>query len=422
MSREKTNIGAGSRDSLFAAMPQPLLSGGVRLSDALAAGALMTWSEAVAATRAVAALVDDVGPGSVVPALADVLLLPTGQVRADGGRAHQQPVVSLASLLKELLQRAGPPPQLLDLQRRALTTPEQFPSIADFGQALGFFARPDGPLELARYFDRAVHALANPEREAALEALQKKAASGPVGEPDHRSKANIRKRLLVGAACLAGALFGLAGWAYYDTMWVWLNGPGRRAVVNAAGSIGSAAERATSSLRGAVTGAVRDLPAAVPPPPTAPAPRASTGSPRPLARPLASVSAPREAVPLATTTRAEAPVPSAAAAAIDPAMPAPQPPRPDDRVYSEADTTVQPPELIRPQLPREQPGGLSSETPGSLELLVLEDGTVGAARLVPASNRLQDRMLISAAKAWQFRPAERDGMPVRYRIRIRITW
>jgi hypothetical protein len=31
-------------------------------------------------------------------------------------------------------------------------------------------------------------------------------------------------------------------------------------------------------------------------------------------------------------------------------------------------------------------------------------------------------MLVAAAKAWKFRPAMKDGRPVRYRMQVRITW
>jgi hypothetical protein len=42
-------------------------------------------------------------------------------------------------------------------------------------------------------------------------------------------------------------------------------------------------------------------------------------------------------------------------------------------------------------------------------------------RLISTSNRFQDRMIVSAAKAWQFEPAMKNGQPVRYRTQIRIT-
>jgi hypothetical protein len=41
--------------------------------------------------------------------------------------------------------------------------------------------------------------------------------------------------------------------------------------------------------------------------------------------------------------------------------------------------------------------------------------------LISPANRYQERMLVAAAKTWQFQPATREGQPVRFRIRIRVT-
>jgi outer membrane biosynthesis protein TonB len=59
---------------------------------------------------------------------------------------------------------------------------------------------------------------------------------------------------------------------------------------------------------------------------------------------------------------------------------------------------------------------------GALEIVVGVDGLVVSARLVPTSNRYQDRMMVSAAKTWRFAPARRYGQPVRYRLLMPITW
>ena len=48
-------------------------------------------------------------------------------------------------------------------------------------------------------------------------------------------------------------------------------------------------------------------------------------------------------------------------------------------------------------------------------------GTVDQVRLRADPSQLHDRMLVSAAKAWQFRPAMKEGRPVRYVVRVPIT-
>jgi TonB family protein len=76
--------------------------------------------------------------------------------------------------------------------------------------------------------------------------------------------------------------------------------------------------------------------------------------------------------------------------------------------------------LVYPQLP--QPP-VSSFAPGQayFEILVNEGGTVERVRLMAAQARLQDRMLVSAAKAWRFKPATKDGESVRYLLKVPTT-
>ena len=100
----------------------------------------------------------------------------------------------------------------------------------------------------------------------------------------------------------------------------------------------------------------------------------------------------------------------------------PPPAAVDTGVYTAKSADVAAPELVYPQLPTKPFSDGTTHQPGELDLLVLEDGTVGEVKLVPESNRLQDRMMVSAAKAWRFRPAQKNGLPVRYRMRIPITW
>jgi hypothetical protein len=46
---------------------------------------------------------------------------------------------------------------------------------------------------------------------------------------------------------------------------------------------------------------------------------------------------------------------------------------------------------------------------------------VAHVKLLSTSNRYQERMLLSAAKSWRFQPATKNGRPVRFRARVRIT-
>ena len=125
-----------------------------------------------------------------------------------------------------------------------------------------------------------------------------------------------------------------------------------------------------------------------------------------------------------TTGRAVNPVDvPAPAVASAPSVPQPDavPVMQDETIYTATDATVDPPVLVRPVLPKEPPPGLPADQIGSIEVLVDEQGDVEQVRLFSPANRFHERMLMSAAKMWKFRPAFKDGHPVRYRTRIRIT-
>jgi hypothetical protein len=107
------------------------------------------------------------------------------------------------------------------------------------------------------------------------------------------------------------------------------------------------------------------------------------------------------------------------------AAPAPQydalPAVQDETIYAATDVSVIPPVLVRPVLPKNPPPGVPLDQIGSIEVLVDEQGDVEQVRLLSPANRFHERMMMSAAKMWKFRPAFKDGHPVRYRTRIRIT-
>jgi hypothetical protein len=90
--------------------------------------------------------------------------------------------------------------------------------------------------------------------------------------------------------------------------------------------------------------------------------------------------------------------------------------REDDRIYTEADEGVTPPAPLSRQLPAELPAGITSQTVGTLEMLISREGEVETIKLHTPLNRYHERMIVSAAKAWRYRPASKDGRPVRFRL------
>ena len=72
---------------------------------------------------------------------------------------------------------------------------------------------------------------------------------------------------------------------------------------------------------------------------------------------------------------------------------------------------------MRPQMPREPAPG---DDTGYFEIVVDEKGSAEQVKLISPRRRYHDRMLVAAAKAWQFRPATLDGRPVKYRVLVPI--
>jgi hypothetical protein len=107
-------------------------------------------------------------------------------------------------------------------------------------------------------------------------------------------------------------------------------------------------------------------------------------------------------------------------AAPEPAVTTPRT-APDPTIYTSADADVTPAALLRPHLPSDPPSSVAPDEVGTLELTVTETGQVAHVALISLANRYQERMLVAAAKTWRFRPALKDGRPVRFRARVRIT-
>jgi hypothetical protein len=88
-------------------------------------------------------------------------------------------------------------------------------------------------------------------------------------------------------------------------------------------------------------------------------------------------------------------------------------------IYSHDDADVEPPVMLRPQLP---PALMVGASPGGavnrMELVVAADGTVERVKLVNGPRRMADMMLLSGAKLWKFSPAVKNGEPVRYRTTV----
>ena len=138
----------------------------------------------------------------------------------------------------------------------------------------------------------------------------------------------------------------------------------------------------------------------VPPPPNAATTEPATAKPRPAA-PVAPPPAP------APTDRAAAGTRSSA----------------EPVLFSVDDADVTPPAEISAVLPRYLPPSGFSQLVfrGTLVVIVDEEGRVESAELVKPVSATYDATLLKAARQWRFKPATRNGRPVRYRKLFEIV-
>jgi len=92
---------------------------------------------------------------------------------------------------------------------------------------------------------------------------------------------------------------------------------------------------------------------------------------------------------------------------------------PDLKIYSAADSGVQPPQLRSAGIPESLLRGFERRT-NAVELIVSERGDVQQVRMINEPQRMPDIMVLSRIKELTFDPAIRNGVAVRYRLTL--TW
>ena len=92
-------------------------------------------------------------------------------------------------------------------------------------------------------------------------------------------------------------------------------------------------------------------------------------------------------------------------------------------VYTTLDKDVTPPVELERKVPAWNPPSQLSWRwfRGVVEVVVDENGGVESARLVESLADFYDAGLLEAARSWRFKPAERNGRPVKYRKLVEIT-
>ncbi len=108
--------------------------------------------------------------------------------------------------------------------------------------------------------------------------------------------------------------------------------------------------------------------------------------------------------------------------------PAPEPPpvapAPVRLVFDASDPQVTPPVTLRQELPpypREGAPGRMPPRTGAIELVIDELGRVERAIIRQPISAVYDPLLLGATTTWRYKPATKDGSPVKYRKIIQVT-
>jgi tetratricopeptide (TPR) repeat protein len=117
------------------------------------------------------------------------------------------------------------------------------------------------------------------------------------------------------------------------------------------------------------------------------------------------------------SVKAAAPAPTLAAEPPPPPTPImPQAPR----TYSANEPGVTAPVIIRQKVPAYR-GKVLEAANGIIEVVIDTTGAVETARMRVPLNAQYDKLVLAAAKAWQYQPATVQGAPVKFRKMVQIT-
>ena len=90
-------------------------------------------------------------------------------------------------------------------------------------------------------------------------------------------------------------------------------------------------------------------------------------------------------------------------------------------LFDSRDVNVTPPATIRLKLPTLADEAAWNGQIGVVETIISASGSVEQVKLVTPPETVHQAMILSAIKTWRFRPAELDGLPVRYRQLIHVA-
>lgn len=400
----------------------------VPLDELAAHGNLFEWPDAIALVHQLAEqlLVEQSGAGAIgFPALHDIQLTSSGRIAVQLNPASAEPVIhGLGLVLRQLLSGQPAPP---NLRLFAMRWASDGPNInaTDVLRDLAGWERPGDRLEkLSRLHGRAVLAPPPPKKPNA-DPFDSQPPKQPAEPPKRSVEPPKRKRISnpvrVRRALILSAAFGFTIVILIGAWFVWSR-VGSTSPASATGAPADVAPNASDAAQNKTPnhGTAPARSKAADSGFSLPRPRSTASSATPPAERDAqdiSVDPPgtlpiRRPDDVPQTTRAT----ERGSTPRSVGTPAVEPP-----LYHSGDPDVIAPVLIRPQLPTRPRGPVPADLVGVLELVIDENGGVESVRLNSPANRYRDRWWVFAAKGWRFRPAFKDGRPVRFVTRIPIT-
>jgi hypothetical protein len=429
----------------------------VQLSSLVSRGLRFEWYEAIAVVQGVADLMRgaEAWESGVVPDADHIWLRSNGEMTVAPGTKKagaSGSVRALARLLLSLIDETHMPVQLRLVALSANSPAPPYANAEELSRAVAYFERPGRPAVIRDLYRRG---RALPAESAAHGAVR---AATPEPEKEKKKTPPPRRRRAVTFVAAAAVVVIAAGVA----AWLFLGRPPLSELSSLGGRMSSSAARrfnaGKDSLVSNVTTAWRRLagteaqpeaaqaPASEPAQVTTPAGRrgtpkvgagrsqgsnaagakAGTGStvtelPIPGIPEFRAFDLAPEARPVpGNVPAAPGMVPSTRrlpAAAADEQLVVPTADFPGP-VYTSADQEIVPPTPLRPKLPTVLPPGTRLDALSLMDLLISESGDVLSVRLVPPARDVREAMMLSAAKAWRFAPATKNGRAVRYLKRI----
>jgi hypothetical protein len=372
--------------------------------------------EGVALIQAACDAVRAVEPVAGVPELDGLFLTATGEVVPHGPPTGEPPAQELARLLHQLVAPKLMPPAGRLFVGRWINNDAS--GLTEFASELAYFARPNGRELLVAQHVRCIGELVRrpvqprvrktrertpPEQLAQTESPRDRSSSLVLWARNH--KPEVTAAVVIVAAAVATGL----------VTWIWQSSA--LAASKPRPPVSSVAKERTPASDEAVVPPTAPLGVGNsnvkttntrPPVPTLPSNRTSSAPPIARRGPSAGQSnlASIQSQDVARGVPPAVPPPVLAAATL-----------PDLRIYSASDDGVEPPRMRSAELLEVLITGFDKRT-NQVELIISERGEVQQARMIGPPQRMPDIMLLSRAKELQFDPAVKNGVPVRYRLKI----